>query len=126
MPSRNKSAQAIARLQLETPFPTIQVLLNCKSAPRTTFVKPSAVIPQKPVSWYPRCWMPSQANTFAMPSTNNERARSSASRSAGAVRNDTLRRPGHRSDRLRWRLERDGHYQDRKLSADRQLSTGGD
>ena len=80
------------------------------------YVKPSIALHRNPMNWCPRSWMPSHANAHA----------SNAAHPARAVRNDPVRRPGDRSYRLRWHLERDGRHQDRKLSADQQLSIGRD
>ena len=49
MPSRNESARALARLQLETPISNDANLLNCKSKSKT-FVKQGTVIRQNLMS----------------------------------------------------------------------------
>jgi hypothetical protein len=50
MPSRNESARALARLQLETPISTMRACLFCKSKSKTLFVKQGAVIRQNLMS----------------------------------------------------------------------------
>ena len=50
MPSRNESARALARLQLERLFPTMRTCLICKSKSKTLFVKQGVVIRQNLMS----------------------------------------------------------------------------
>jgi hypothetical protein len=55
MPLRNESARALARLELEAPFPTMHTCIIYKSKSKTLFVKQSVVIRQNLMSWY-RQW----------------------------------------------------------------------
>ena len=50
MPSRNKSARAHSRLELETPISDDANLLICKSKSKTLFAKQSVVIHQNLMS----------------------------------------------------------------------------
>ena len=125
MPSRNKSTQAIARLQPETPISNDAGLLELQEQAAEYVHEAKRRDPSEPDELVSSV-LDAVARDYFRYAIDKQRKRTRRALPVLLVlyAMALFAAPAMAGDGLRWRLERDRSHQDRKLSADRQLSIG--